>query len=98
MYSEQAAVVTVNPAGTVGRVPSGFGTVRLTFGDPVPGTSFIDCLSRFEGARERLARLDDFGGDTQAEGLGGVDPAGRQGGGEAPGDDRRAAYLQPLPG
>src|SRR5688572_18090939 len=32
-----AYVVTVKPAGTVGITPSGFGTVRLTFGDPVPG-------------------------------------------------------------
>src|SRR5688572_546532 len=32
-----AYVVTVKPAGTVGMTPSGFGTVRLTFGDPVPG-------------------------------------------------------------
>jgi hypothetical protein len=32
-----AYVVTVKPAGTVGITPSGFGTVRLTFGEPVPG-------------------------------------------------------------
>src|SRR5687768_10701920 len=32
-----AYVVTVKPAGTVGMRPSGFGTVRLTLGDPVPG-------------------------------------------------------------
>jgi hypothetical protein len=35
--SSSAYVVTVNPAGTVGSALSGFGTVRLTFGDPVPG-------------------------------------------------------------
>src|SRR5688572_20049623 len=32
-----AYVVTVKPAGTVGITPSGFGTVRLIFGLPVPG-------------------------------------------------------------
>src|SRR5687768_13221769 len=39
-----AYVVTVKPAGTVGRTPSGFGTLRPAFGVPVPGAGRVSAF------------------------------------------------------